>query len=291
MFKGWYKIVFILLMVSLLVASVIGCNKNAANPVPQPQKQQNLGEQPQFANKELILATTTSTNDTGLLDVLIPKFEELTGLRVKVISVGTGQAMELGRNGDVDVVLVHSRSAEDQFVAEGYGVNRRDVMYNDFVVLGPESDPAGVRGKTMEEAFQIFASGAVPFVSRGDNSGTYNKEVSVWKSINIEPVGKWYSSIGKGMGDTINTANEMLAYTLADRGTFIKMEKNTDLQIVIEGDKKLLNPYGIISVNPEIHSHVNFEGAEAFAEFITSDEGKSMINGFLLEGKQLFFAN
>jgi tungstate transport system substrate-binding protein len=293
MFKSWKKGLFILILVSLFAMSMLGCEEETpANPIDQPQAQDPapVDEKPQFAKKELILATTTSTNDTGLLEVLLPKFEEQTGLEVKVISVGTGQAIELGQNGDADVILVHARASEDKFVSEGYGVNRRDVMYNDFVVIGPADDPAGVKGLSIEEAFAKFAEGNAKFISRGDNSGTHKKELEVWKSVNIEPAGDWYLSIGKGMGDTVNTANEMLGYTLADRGTFIKMEKNINLEIVIEGAAELLNPYGVIPVNQEKHADVNYEGAEAFAEFITSAEGKAIINNFVLEGKQLFFA-
>ncbi|OEF95894.1 substrate-binding domain-containing protein [Desulfuribacillus alkaliarsenatis] len=297
MLRNWKKSFFVLVLVSLFAITLFGCGQGADEPAPQPSpdpappvEQPEQPQQPQFENTNLILATTTSTNDTGLLDELLPAFKDKTGIDVSVISVGTGQAMEIARNGDADVILVHARPAEDQFVEEGYGVNRRDVMYNDFVVLGPESDPAGIAGMPIEEAFAILAEGSAPFISRGDNSGTHQKEVAVWNSLGIEPSGSWYMSIGKGMGDTINTADEMLGYALADRGTFISMERNIDVVIVLEGDEILLNPYGVIPVNPDLHSHVNFAGAEAFAEFITSEEGKAVINGFKLEGKQLFFA-
>ncbi|OEH84947.1 tungsten ABC transporter substrate-binding protein [Desulfuribacillus stibiiarsenatis] len=264
---------FLLLIILLSVFSFSGCSTKGS----------------QQANQELILATTTSTSDTGLLDVLIPVFKEKTGIVVKVISVGTGQALELGKNGDCDVILVHARASEDQFVLEEFGVNRRDVMYNDFVIIGPKNDPAGIKGKAIDEAFRLLNQGKSKFISRGDESGTHKKEVSVWESVGIEPKGNWYLSIGKGMGDSINMANEVLGYTLTDRGTFIKMESEMDIEILIEGDRTLLNPYGIISISPDKHAHANYDGAEAFAEFITSQEGKDIINGFQLEGKQLFF--
>lgn len=298
---NWKKGLYILAMLSMLVAVLVGCGTKAPeadqNPTPpvveQPKQEEPKQEEPkkEFANKNLILATTTSTVDTGLLDELLPVFEEETGIKVQVISVGTGQAIEHGKNGDADVILVHARASEDKFVEEGFGVNRRDVMYNDFVILGPKDDPAGIKGSSIEEAFNKLASeGKYDFVSRGDDSGTHKKELEVWKSLSIEPTGDWYKNVGKGMGDTINMANELLGYTLSDRGTFLKMADKIDLEIVIEGDEKLLNPYGVIPVNPEVHKDLNYEGAEAFAEFITSQKGKDLINGFQVSGKQLFFA-
>jgi len=298
---SWRKGLYMLAMLSMLVVVLIGCGSkgtapNEAPPAEEPKApvvEQPKQEEPkkEFANKNLVLATTTSTADTGLLDVLLPVFEEETGIQVQVISVGTGQAIEHGKNGDADVILVHARASEDKFVEEGFGVNRRDVMYNDFVIIGPADDPAGIKGTTIEEGFNKLASeGKYDFVSRGDDSGTHKKELQVWASLSLEPTGDWYKNVGKGMGDTINMANELLGYTLTDRGTFIKMEENIDLEIVIEGDEELLNPYGVIPVNPDVHKDLNYEGAEAFAEFITSQEGKDIINSFQLAGKQLFFA-
>ena len=298
---SWRKGLYMLAMLSMLVVVLIGCGSkgtapNEAPPAEEPKApvvEQPKQEEPkkEFANKNLVLATTTSTADTGLLDVLLPVFEEETGIQVQVISVGTGQAIEHGKNGDADVILVHARASEDKFVEEGFGVNRRDVMYNDFVIIGPADDPAGIKGTTIEEGFNKLASeGKYDFVSRGDDSGTHKKELQVWASLSLEPTGDWYKNVGKGMGDTINMANELLGYTLTDRGTFIKMEENIDLEIVIEGDEELLNPYGVIPVNPDVHKDLNYEGAEAFAEFITSQEGKDIINSFQLARKQLFFA-
>ncbi len=301
MFKQltWKKSLYMFMMMTLILAVMVGCGTKDAAPeqkVDEPNEpvqevEQNKQDEPkEFANKKLILATTTSTSDTGLLDVLLPKFKEKTGIEVSVISVGTGQAIEHGKNGDADVILVHARASEDKFVEEGYGINRRDVMYNDFVIIGPASDPAGIKGLSIEEGFKKLAEGGSKFVSRGDDSGTHKKELEVWKAVGIEPAGDWYLNVGKGMGDTINMANEALGYTLTDRGTFIKMESKIDLEIMIEGEEELLNPYGVIPVNPANHQGLNAEGAEAFAEFITSDEGKDIINNFKLEGKQLFFA-
>lgn len=267
------------LLVLFVVLITLGCGSDDA-------QLQSLG----YEDKVLILATTTSTNDTGLLDVLVPAFEQLTGLVVKVISTGTGQALELGRNGDADVLLVHARAAEDEFVAAGSAPYRKDVMYNDYVIIGPANDPAGIKDMPIQAAFQKIADNKIKFVSRGDKSGTHIKEVAVWQSIGIEaPTGAWYMSIGKGMGDTINTANEMLAYTLTDRGTFILMESKIDLELALEGDTILLNPYAVMPVSVDVHPHANFAGAEAFADFITSAAGKKIINDFKIEGKQLFF--
>ncbi len=250
----------------------------------------------------LRLATTTSTDDTGLLDAILPDFEAQTGARVDVIAVGTGQALKLGSNGDVDVVLVHARSREDQFVAAGDGVDRRDVMYNDFVVVGPASDPAGVAGASnAAAAFSQIAARQAPFVSRGDDSGTHTREQSVWASAGVTPTtdAGWYLSIGQGMGETLLFAAEKQAYTLSDRGTWLAMhDRLPGLAIVVGGanvaenpDAALLNPYGVIPVNPERHPGVNFELATRFADWITSLDTQRQIAEFGIStfGQPLFY--
>ncbi len=256
----------------------------------------------------LILATTTSTQDSGLLDVILPDFNQKFGAETEVIAVGTGQAMELGKNGDADVLLVHDRKREDAFIEDGSGVNRQDVMYNDFVLLGPASDPAGIKGMTdVAAALEKVAAAGSTFVSRGDDSGTHSKEQSLWKattvpmvetpSINdpaktfVRPGGEWYQSIGQGMGATLTMANEQQAYTLSDRATYLaRTLEGTELQIVVEGDSRMFNPYGVIAVNPEKYPDINFAGAQAFIDWITSVETQQMIGQYGVDkfGSPLF---
>ncbi len=243
--------------------------------------------------KNLILATTTSTQDTGLLDVLNPIFEKKTGFFVKTIAVGSGQAMAMGAKGEADALLVHSPAAEKKFMAEGSGVNRKLVMHNDFIIVGPPSDPAGIKGmKSAAEAFkQIAAKGAI-FMSRGDNSGTNAKEKDLWKASGINPEGQtWYQQTGLGMGQTLNVAAEKKTYTLADRGTYLSLKKNLGLDILVEGDKVLLNIYHVIEVNPAKWPKVNVEGAKAFADFMVSKEVQDIIGKFGIDkyGSPLFF--
>ncbi len=243
--------------------------------------------------KAMILATTTSTQDTGLLDVLIPIFEKKAGYFVKTIAVGSGQAMTMGQKGEADVLLVHSPGAEKKFVAEGYGVNRRLVMHNDFVVVGPFEDPAKIKGiKSSSEAFKKIASAKALFLSRGDNSGTHAKEKDVWKAGGINPEGgKWYQQTGLGMGQTLNVAAEKKGYTLADRGTYLALKKNLGLDILVEGDAILLNIYHVIEVNPSKWPKVNSAGAKAFADFMVSKETQEIIKTFGVDkfGSPLFF--
>ncbi len=236
------------------------------------------------------LSTTTSTENSGLLATLLPPFEELTGLTVDVIAAGTGQALRLGEAGDVDVTLVHARQLEDQFVADGYGVNRRGVMHNDFIIIGPSSDPAGIRGmKDSAAALRRIANRSVVFVSRGDNSGTHVKEQSLWDAANVNPSGRWYREAGQGMGPVITMSNDLRGYTLADRGTYLSMKNNVDLTILVEDDPRLFNPYGIIAVNPEMFPHVNYRGAMQFIAWMTSVEGQEIISNFKVDGELLFF--
>jgi tungstate transport system substrate-binding protein len=238
----------------------------------------------------LRLSTTTSTENSGLLAWLLPGFEQKYGIKVKVISVGTGKALELGKNGDVDVTLVHARQLEDKFVAEGWGVDRRDVMYNDFILVGPTADPAGIKGnRDVLDAFRRIASSRVKFISRGDNSGTDVMEKGYWKEAGARPQGSNYVSAGLGMGEVLNMAAEMNAYTLTDRATYGAYRAKTGLAILVEGDRRMFNPYGIIAVNPERHKGINYKGAKQLIEWITSPEGQAKIAAFKPAGEQLFF--
>jgi tungstate transport system substrate-binding protein len=243
--------------------------------------------------KAIILATTTSTQDSGLLDMLLPIFEKETGYFVKTIAVGSGQAMAMGQKGEADVLLVHSPAAETKFVAEGYGINRRLVMHNDFIIVGPPEDPAKIKGiKSSSEAFKRIASAKTLFLSRGDNSGTHAKEKAIWKAAGINPEGgKWYQQTGLGMGQTLNVAAEKKGYTLADRGTYLALKKNLGLGILVEGDAILLNIYHVIEVNPVKWPKINVAGAKAFADFMVSKETQNIIKTFGVDkfGSPLFF--
>ncbi|CAQ68968.1 putative ABC-type tungstate transport system, periplasmic binding component [Cupriavidus taiwanensis LMG 19424] len=240
---------------------------------------------------EIRLATTTSTENSGLLKHLLPRFEQKSGVTVKVIAVGSGKAMKMGEMGDVDVLLVHARKMEDAFVAAGYGVNRRDVMYNDFIVVGPASDPAGVRGgKDVLAGLRKLAASGSKFISRGDNSGTDVMEKDYWKQLGIEPKGQpWYVNAGLGMGEVLTMAAQMPAYTLSDRATYGAYRARTGLAIAIEGDPKMFNPYGIIAVNPARHPGTHYKDAMKLVEWITSKEGQDAIAGYKVAGEQLFF--
>ena len=236
------------------------------------------------------MATTSSTENSGLLAELLPVFQEKYGIQVDVIAVGTGKAITHGENGDVDLILVHARSREDAFVKEGYGINRRDVMHNDFVILGPASDPAGIRGMTnASEALKQIALKEMDFLSRGDDSGTHTKEKELWSNTGIFPSGTWYKETGQAMGSVLTMTNEVQGYTLTDRGTYLALKDKLDLQVLVEGDQSLFNPYGIIAVNPEKHSHVNYAGAMEFIVFVTSPEGQSIIGRYKKNGEQLFY--
>ena len=246
----------------------------------------------QQAKQSIILATTTSTQDSGLLDVLIPAFEKQCGYVVKTIAVGSGQAMAMGRRGEADVLLVHSPDAEEQFVKDGFGINRRIVMHNDFVVLGPSSDPAKVKeAKGGSEAFALIAKSSAAFYSRGDESGTHALEKKVWKIASIEPSGEWYKETGLGMGQTLSVAAEKRGYTLSDRGTYLSLKKNLGLEILSEGDPIFMNVYHVIEANPEKYPKANSSGAKQFADFLVSQAAQKLIADFGKEkyGSPLFF--
>ncbi len=240
---------------------------------------------------DLRMATTTSTENSGLLKVLLPKFEAATGIHVQVIAVGTGKAVKLGESGDVDVVLVHARQLEDAFVASGGGIDRRDVMYNDFILVGPAADPARVRGqKDVIQGMERIARTGARFISRGDNSGTDIMEKAYWKAANIDPKGKpWYISAGLGMGEVLNMAAQMNAYTLSDRATYGAYRAKTGLDIVLAGDTRMFNPYGIIAVNPKKYPTTNYTDATKLIEWITSPAGQQAIADFKVNGEQVFF--
>ncbi|MBA4419316.1 MAG: tungsten ABC transporter substrate-binding protein [Syntrophus sp. (in: bacteria)] len=243
--------------------------------------------------KSVILATTTSTQDSGLLDVLIPIFEKKTGYFVKTIAVGSGQAMAMGQKGEADVLLVHSPEAEQKFVKEGFGINRRLIMHNDYIVVGPAADPAKIKGaKPATEAFKRIASAKGVFMSRGDNSGTNSKEKAIWKAAGVKYEGeKWYQQTGLGMGQTLNVASEKGAYTLADRGTYLALKKRLSLDILAEGDAILLNIYHVIEINPTKFPKVNAPGGKAFADFMVSKETQAIVKTFGIDkfGSPLFF--
>jgi len=247
----------------------------------------------QAQDKSIVVASTTSTEQSGLFGHILPEFTKKTGIAVKVVALGTGQALDTGRRGDADVVFVHDRVAEDKFVAEGFGVERRDVMYNDFVLIGPKADPAKVAGgKDVAAALKRIAGAQAPFVSRGDKSGTHAAELRYFKDAGVDPTtgrGGWYRETGSGMGPALNTASSMNAYILADRGTWLSFKNRGDLAIVVEGDQKLFNPYGVMLVNPAKHPHVKKAEGMAFIDWIVSPEGQASIASYKVGGEQLFF--
>jgi tungstate transport system substrate-binding protein len=249
----------------------------------------------QSAQKSITVSSTTSTQDSGLFNHILPIFRAKTRIEVKVVSQGTGQALDTGKRGDADVVFVHARTQELAFVAEGFGVERRAVMYNDFVLVGPRADPAGIKGtKDIAAALKAIADKQVPFVSRGDRSGTHAAELSLWKlaSIDIEKgKGPWYREIGQGMGAALNTSGAMGAYVLADRATWISFRNRGDLEIVVEGDRRLFNQYGVMLVNPVRHPHVRASEGQAFVDWLVSPEGQKAIADYRMDGQQLFFPN
>lgn len=294
--NAWFKIRSAGGTEGYVYGKYLSATTSSASPVTLPaadnSKPAANNNVPGKIESDMILATTTSTQDTGLLDVLVPAFEKKYNVSVKTVAVGTGEAIEMGKRGDADVVLVHARSSEDAFVASGYGVNRKDVMYNEFFLVGPADDPAGVaETKTAVEAFKKIAEEKAAFISRGDNSGTHKKELSIWSKCQLSPSGQtdtWYTEAGQGMGATLTMANEMNAYTLVDSGTWYAFMDKVDLKIVAQGDTALFNPYGVIAVNPEKYPNIHYNAAMAFINFITSEEGQKIIGDYRKNGHQLF---
>ncbi|MBP1763839.1 MAG: domain containing protein [Firmicutes bacterium] len=272
-------------IMSLFLAMLVlaGCGTKA------PTAQQPA--QPQV--KDVILATTTSTQDSGLLDVLIPAFEKKTGYKIKTIAVGSGQAIAMGEKGEADILLTHAPDAEKKVIESGAAINRRLIMHNDFIIIGPAADPAGIKGKSAAEAMKGIADTNSIFISRGDNSGTDQLEKKLWKQSNIKPAGSWYQEVGTGMGQALKIASEKQGYILTDRATYLAQAKNIGLPILVEGDAKLLNIYHVMEVNPAKYSKVNAAGAKAFADFLLSTEGQSIIASFGKDkfGQPLFFAD
>jgi tungstate transport system substrate-binding protein len=243
----------------------------------------------------ITVSSTTSTQDSGLFGHILPLFKAKTGIEVRVVSQGTGQALDTGRRGDADVVFVHARAQEEKFVADGFGLERKPVMYNDFVLIGPKADPAGIAGtKDIAAALVKIAGKGAPFVSRGDKSGTHAAELALWKVAGVDleaRKGAWYREIGQGMGAALNTAGSMGAYVLADRGTWISFKNRGDLGIAVEGDRRLFNQYGVVAVNPARHPHVKINDGQAFVNWLVSPEGQKAIADYRIDGQQLFFPN
>ncbi|MEW9671919.1 extracellular solute-binding protein [Ammoniphilus sp. 3BR4] len=272
---------FLVIWLLLLIMSACGTTESSQPTQPIQPEETKSADTPQ----EIVLSTTTSTQDSGLLDAILPPFEQSTGIKVKVVAVGTGQAIQLGKDGNADVIFVHAREAEVQFVADGYGINAYDVMYNQFLVIGPENDPAGIKGMaSVTEAFKKIAETGSTFISRGDDSGTHKKELSVWKKAELKPEGDWYLSTGQGMGATLQMADEKGAYTLIDEATYLAQPSN--LKVLFEGDQALFNPYGIIQVK----STSKPELAEKLINYIVSEETQKLIGEFGKDkyGKGLF---
>jgi tungstate transport system substrate-binding protein len=244
--------------------------------------------------RSITVASTTSTEQSGLFGHLLPRFTAKTGVQVKVVAVGTGQALDIGRRGDADVVLVHDTPAEERFVAEGFAAKRWPVMYNDFVVVGPKSDPAKASGRDVVAGFKAIAAAKAPFVSRGDRSGTHAAELRYWRDAGLEPAalrGDWYKEIGQGMGPALNTASAQNAYVLADRGTWLSFKNRGELAVLVEGDQRLFNPYGAMLVSPAKHPHVKAAEGQAFVDWLVSAEGQKAIADYTIAGEPLFFPN
>ncbi|QWE21220.1 substrate-binding domain-containing protein [Polynucleobacter sp. AP-Kolm-20A-A1] len=252
------------------------------------------GHQAYAQSKSIVVSSTTSTEQSGLFNFILPIFKMKTGIEVKVVAVGTGQALDIGRRGDADVVFVHDKPAEEKFVEEGYSTKRYEVMYNDFVLIGPKSDPAKIGGsKDIQAALQKVAAAQAPFVSRGDKSGTHAAELRYWKGagVSVSPSQAWYKETGSGMGPALNTASAMNGYILADRGTWISFKNRGDLTILVQGDPKLFNQYGVMLVNPAKYPHVKKAEGQAFIDWLISKNGQDVIASYKIDGEQLFFPN
>lgn len=286
------KFLLLALSLVLMLTLLVGCGQDAANEdVEEPEENVGVEE-----SERLILATTTSTQDSGLLDYILPVFEEETGLKVDVVAVGTGKALEMGENGEADILLVHAKASEEEFVAAGHGLERRDVMYNDFVLVGPADDSLALKENHPNDiggALSTILENEATFVSRGDDSGTHKKELQIWEASGLEPAGEWYLEAGAGMGDVLKMADEELGYTLTDRATYLNMRDVLELEILVEGDENLFNQYGIIPVNPEKNDIINADGAQTFMEWLLSEETQELIGGYGVEefGQPLFTPN
>ncbi|KOX98089.1 MULTISPECIES: substrate-binding domain-containing protein [Halorubrum] len=292
---------FVTALVAGAIASTAGCSSTSGdsgdggNGGNGTDGSGSTTESVGVAGETLTLTTTTSTYDTGLLDAIHTDFEEMYGVTVDAVAQGTGAALETARNGDSDIVMVHARGLEDEFMRNGYGVNRRDLMFNDFVIVGPEADPAGIEGMdSATAALTAIAEAEAQFVSRGDNSGTHTKELNLWEAAGTEPGGDWYQETGTGMGEALNIANQQGAYTLSDRGTFISQRSEIDLTILVQGPIEggpdiLSNPYGVMAVNPGVHENANYDLAMAYIGWITSPGVQEAISEYQVNGEQLFF--
>jgi tungstate transport system substrate-binding protein len=271
-------------VVAMAALAALLCGQALAQEKPQDSAQE----------KSIVVASTTSTQDSGLFGYLLPIFKDKTGIDVKVVAQGTGQALDTGRRGDADVVFVHAKSAEQKFLAEGWSLKRYPVMYNDFVLIGPQNDPAGIKGKDIVTALQIIKAKAAPFISRGDRSGTHLAELDLWKAAGIDIAadrGSWYREIGQGMGAALNMASASNAYVLSDRGTWLAFKNRGDLGIVVEGDKRLFNQYGVMLVNPAKYPSVKKDFGQQFIDWLISPEGQKVIAGYKINGQQLFYPN
>ncbi|OHW61344.1 PBP superfamily domain protein [Andreesenia angusta] len=292
------KSLLALLMVLMLsITALVGCgNSEPAEDTSKESTETSSDEKQELG--EIILSTTTSTQDSGLLDYLLPVFEEKTGATVKTVAVGTGAALEMGQNGEADVLLVHAKADEEKFVADGYGTERHDVMYNDFVLVGPKEDALKLKetsGSDIQSALKNISNSGSTFVSRGDDSGTHKKELKLWEETGISPQGEWYVSAGAGMADVLKIASEKQAYTITDRATYLSLKDTLDLDVLVEGDKNLFNQYGVIPVNPERedNAEINEAGAKAFMDWILSEEAQKLIGEYGVEefGEPLFVPN
>ena len=284
------KLLSVLMALVLSIGLFAGCTGEKA----EPEQENQASEQVQ--NGSIILSTTTSTRDSGLLDYILPEFTKDTGIEVKMVAVGTGKALEMGKNGEADVLLVHAKASEEAFVAAGDGLERHDVMYNDFVLVGPKDDPAGLKEAAPSDivaAFEKINADKVKFVSRGDNSGTNKKELALWSDAGITPEGDYYVEAGSGMADVLKMADEMQAYTLTDRATYLNLKENLSLEIAVEKDEKMFNQYGVIPVNPEKTENINAEGAQAFVDWLLSEKAQKMIGEYGVDrfGAPLFTPN
>lgn len=280
----------------LIFTLLVGCGPKESDQGPEVEGPGEDADVQEESGGRIILSTTTSTQDSGLLDYILPVFEEETGIEVDVIAVGTGKALQMGKDGEADILLVHAKASEEEFVSEGHGLERQDVMYNDFILVGPEEDPLELKTNfpnDILEGLKTIAEKEAVFVSRGDDSGTHKKELSIWKEAGIEPEGEWYLSAGSGMGDVLKIADEKQGYTITDRATYLSMQDTLDLDTIIEGDENLFNQYGIIPVNPDKSDKINAEGAKTFMDWMLSEDTQKLIGEYGVEefGKPLFVPN